>query len=298
MSIIRHAPAKINLTLEILGRRDDGFHEIRSVMQAISLFDTLTFAPAPAGQVSLLGGTPDALPDTGNLVYRAAMALKKATGVDKGAEITLEKRIPVGAGLGGGSSDAATTLLALNTLWECGLTTAHLAEIGAGLGSDIPFFMTGGTALVTGRGEILTPLPAPETLWVVLARPDTPLPTAAVYRAYADSGTLPCPDNASQHMVDVLAIAGLSGARIDRVAKALRNDLQSIAFGLCPEARSVAQRLWDLGARGALLSGSGSAVFGLCEGETDARRMAEALREHGLWSSAARTIGPGEENTS
>lgn len=297
MSIIRHAPAKINLTLEILGRREDGFHEIRSVMQAISLFDTLTFAPAPTGQVKLLGGTADAPPDTGNLVYRAALALREAARVDKGVEITLHKFIPVGAGLGGGSSDAATTLMALNSLWQCGFTTDGLAEIGAMLGSDIPFFLTGGTSLVTGRGEILAALPSPDTLWVVLARPDSPLPTAAVYRAYAAAGIPPSPENATEQMMDVLANDEFTETRIDLVANAMRNDLQSIAFGLCPEAQTVEQRLQGLGARGTLLSGSGSAVFGLCENETDARRIAEALKGQGLWSTAAKTIQLGQENT-
>jgi 4-diphosphocytidyl-2-C-methyl-D-erythritol kinase len=156
------AYAKVNLVLEVLGRRADGYHEIASVMQTIGLYDVLTFEAA--GEIEFSCSTPG-LQEDNNLVGSAARALRQATGKKAGARIVLEKKIPRTAGLGGGSSDAAAALKGLNRLWGLGLTPEKLAEIAAGIGSDVPFFIYGGTCLVEGRGESITPLPDIKKAW-------------------------------------------------------------------------------------------------------------------------------------
>ena len=168
------APAKINLVLEVLGRRVDDFHEIRSLVQTISLCDVISFQLAD--EVSLECSEPS-LQTSDNLVIKAAELLREVSGCQKGARIKLEKKIPWGAGLGGGSSDAAATLLALSRLWELKLKTSELVELAARLGSDVPFFIHGGAALIEGRGENVTPLPASAPRWFVLLNP--PLPKMA-----------------------------------------------------------------------------------------------------------------------
>lgn len=181
--ITLHAPAKVNLTLEVLGKRPDGYHEIRSLMQAIDLCDTLTVEPAQ--HIDIVCPALD-LPVENNLVTRAARLLAEATGCRKGARITVEKRIPAAGGLGGGSSDAAAALLGLNRLWSLGLSLARLADMASLLGSDVPFFVYGGTALAEGRGEKVTPVEGMSRHWLVLLSPPIPgleKKTAKLYRA-------------------------------------------------------------------------------------------------------------------
>lgn len=285
MTLTRPAPAKINLTLEILGRRSDGYHNLRSVMQAISLYDVITVEDAPFPRISVAGGSPDAPADERNLVYRAAQALDQSTGGGHGARIALEKRIPVGAGLGGGSSDAAATLLALNHLWGTGLSTESLMEIGSTLGSDVPFFLTGGTALAEGRGERLTPLPPPERLWLVVAWPDFHLSTPAVYARLDDRGI---EGQASDRSATLASM--LPGGSVETVAAAIWNDMEQAAFDLCPTAGVVRDALLERGALAAMLSGSGSAVFGLAEDEAEAHSLAGKMKALGTWAFACHTV--------
>ena len=172
--------AKINLTLEILGKRADGYHEVRTVMQTVGLADRLEVTAA--ADLSFTCSDP-ALATPDNLVYRAARLLQAEYAVRTGAALRLEKRIPVAAGLGGGSSDAAATIVALNRLWNLQLSLTEQRRLAAALGSDVPFFLTGGTALATGRGERITPLPPLPQYWVVLVLLPRVLSTAAVYQA-------------------------------------------------------------------------------------------------------------------
>jgi 4-diphosphocytidyl-2-C-methyl-D-erythritol kinase len=165
------APAKINLVLEVLGKRPDNFHEIRSIVQAVTLSDYLGFKHDE--KISLKGDRPG-VPDADNLVYRAAVLLKQRTGYAKGVRIFLEKYIPVAGGLGGGSSDAAATILALNKLWELNLGNSEMTAIAAELGSDVAFFITSGTALMEGRGEKITPLDDFQKFWYVILAPHLP----------------------------------------------------------------------------------------------------------------------------
>ena len=166
------AAAKINILLEVLGKRSDGYHEVRSILQTIGLFDTLECAPAP----DLTLAAPALPDDAPNLVLRAAQALQEATGCRAGAALTLHKGIPVAAGLGGGSADAAAALVALNALWKLYLDVDELARVAAGLGTDVPFFLLGGTALASGRGDQVEPLPDPLPRWLVILVPAEPLP--------------------------------------------------------------------------------------------------------------------------
>ena len=174
-SVTLRSPAKINWTLDVLGRRDDGYHEIRTVLQTIALSDTVTASAADDITIIVTGEGGDliARPQEDNLAYRAASLLKEKSGISSGARIKLHKRIPVAAGLGGGSSNAAATLRALRTLWRLSLTDADLSTIGARIGSDVPFFLIGGTALGSGRGDEVTPLPDVTKQRLVIAWSDT-----------------------------------------------------------------------------------------------------------------------------
>ncbi|HEX2516591.1 MAG TPA: 4-(cytidine 5'-diphospho)-2-C-methyl-D-erythritol kinase [Chloroflexota bacterium] len=253
------APAKINLTLEVLGRRPDGFHALRSVMQVIALADRLTVEPADT--LTLTCSLPE-LESAQNLVWRAAELLRRETGTAAGAMMNLQKAIPVAAGLGGGSSDAASALLALDRLWDLRLPRGRLLELGARLGSDVPFFLgETGCALVEGRGELLSPLPDLAPRWVVLVRPPQPLSTAAVF------GALP-PARWSDGARTGAWIAASEGGR--HVPPPF-NDLEPVALELAPAARAARDALRAAGGEALALSGTGPTVFALFEEEAPAR---------------------------
>jgi len=248
------ARAKINLTLDVVGRRPDGYHELASVMQEIELADTLVLEPAE--DISLVVDPPVVPAGEDNLVLQAARLLQEYGGVRRGAALRLRKRIPVGAGLGGGSADAAAALKGLNRLWRLGLDPGTLAELGARLGSDIPFCLTGGTALVTGRGEVVEPLPYLPRAELVLVKPDLTVSTAEVYRGWDERG-----------LTGGRATPAMLGAVLVRdwraVAVCLANDLEKVTCARHPEVLSVKQHLERAGALGVLMSGSGPAVFSL-----------------------------------
>jgi 4-diphosphocytidyl-2-C-methyl-D-erythritol kinase len=272
------APAKINLFLRVVRRREDGYHEIETLFQAIGLADTLTFAPAPEGEFALACDDPSLQTDASNLVCRAAAALRAASRTDAGAHVTLTKRIPAGGGLGGGSSDAAATLLGLRQLWGLPLTDAALHDLAASLGSDIPFFLHGGTALATGRGEILTPLPDPPPLALVLVTPPFGVATPAAYRAWRATDDAGLPDIAACRD----ALMGGDWQRtvcLDALAATLRNDLEPGVFATHPELERIRQRLLAAGAVAARMTGSGSTLFALARETEHARRIAAAVAD-------------------
>jgi 4-diphosphocytidyl-2-C-methyl-D-erythritol kinase len=261
----RFAYAKINLTLDILGRRPDGYHEIASVMQAISLHDTLVFSKGPGLCVEC---SDRRLAGPDNLVHRAAELLRREVGGVQGARVRLTKRIPLAAGLGGGSSDAACALLGLNALWRLGLGQDRLVELAACLGSDVPFFLKGGTALVQGRGERVTPLPPPAPAWLVLAvlPVGVSAKTRTLYEAlqpgdYTDG-------SATRRMVEDIERQG----RID--PRLTFNAFEPLAFRLFPELERVRTAMLEAGAPLVRLSGSGPAMFTVVPD----RRTAHALR--------------------
>ncbi len=268
------APAKVNLGLEVLGRRPDGYHEIRTVMQAVSLCDEIELEARQDGRLRLECVGADLPSDETNLVLRAARLLRELCGAERGADVRLTKRIPVGGGLGGGSSDAAITLLALAQLWELSPSEDELAAMAAGLGSDVPFFLTGGAALCEGRGERVTPLPCPATLHYVLVMPELPVSTARVYERAAagltDRGA------AGDNVVEAL-----SEGDPERLGRCLRNDLEEAACAESEELRALRRALAQCSevrrARGHLLSGSGSSFFVIARGRSRAERVARAV---------------------
>ena len=263
-------PAKVNLGLHVVGRRVDGYHEIVTLFQAIDLCDVLEGEAAGALSLSVRGAAVPA--DESNLVLKAAALLQErvAGARGRGARLRLEKAIPVGGGLGGGSSDAAGSLLLLNQLWGLQLDVSALAQLAAELGSDVPFFLTGGTALGTGRGTTIAPLPPIPDRAVLLGSPPFGLSTPEVYRALA------APLTAAMADVTVPRLF-VKFAEGNDFALAT-NDLEAVAFGLRSELATFKDALQRSGAEVALLSGSGSTVFGLFGAGNDVTSMATDLR--------------------
>ena len=261
------AAAKVNLSLEVLGKRADGYHELATVMQAVDLADRLVLEDAE--ELTLTSSSPGIPTDAGNLALRAAVALREAAKADRGVHIRLDKRIPVAAGLGGGSSDAAAVLLGLNRLWALRWPLARLTEVAVTLGMDVPFFLRGGVALGTGRGETLTSIGG-MPLALVLVNPGTSLSTAAVYGrvtpAMYSSG------RHAQAMVEALRIR-----RTRQVAATLYNGLESAASGVSPDVGRMRAALLAAGAVGALMSGSGPTVFGVARSFEHARQIRARL---------------------
>jgi len=267
--IVLAAPAKLNLFLEILGRRPDGYHELESLMLVVDLFDTLDVRGDSTGAITLSCDPPGLSTGPDNLVMKAAQVLRnRLNRPDLGASIRLTKRIPTQAGLGGGSADAAITLLALNQIWKLAQTREELAAIAASLGSDVAFFLSPPAAWCEGRGERVTPEPVGRSLDFVLVCPAVGLSTAEVYRR------LEVP--AKPRPGDSLRQAVRAGDPV-AVGQALFNRLESPAFALAPLVERVRQRLTDLGSCGALLSGSGSAAFAVCRSRDEATRLAAAF---------------------
>jgi 4-diphosphocytidyl-2-C-methyl-D-erythritol kinase len=263
------APAKINLTLEVLGKRTDGYHEVRMLMAGVALFDELSFKAAP--RLSLACDLPVLDCGPGNLVLRAARALQKATGVEAGAQISLKKRIPLGGGLAGGSTDAAATLLGLNKLWNTRLGMDALRRIGATLGSDIPFCIESGWALATGRGEKLKKLNLRRKLHLVLANPGFEVSTKWAY------GSLPrlSPPKHNRSRQAFEAIQARDLAALDRASV---NDLEPVSAGRYAEIRRLKGLMLEHGAQLTRMSGSGPTVWGLFDSETASEKAYKKLK--------------------
>lgn len=275
---ITHAYAKLNLSLEILGRRPDGFHDLISIMQTVSLADTVTMVPA--GDLEFECSVPN-LDSPANLAYRAAWMLRHRSGITGGARIRLRKSIPAAAGLGGGSSDAASTLVACAHFWRLPATCESLHPLAQSLGSDVPFFLTGGTALVEGRGERVTPLPPARETWYLLVKPAIAVSTRDVFAALQesewDSGT------ATKALTQAIA----SGQRPHPGI----NSLESPLFRCYPEALSCFQAVKALFPDRTMVSGSGPTVFAICQGPEEARTGAEKLGVR-YWTRVAHSILP------
>jgi 4-diphosphocytidyl-2-C-methyl-D-erythritol kinase len=279
------APAKLNLFLEILGRRPDGYHEIESLMVAVDLYDTLTFADDPSGAITLRCDDPT-LPTGGeNLVVKAAERLKAASGSPRGATIGLRKAIPSQAGLAGGSSDAAATLSALDRLWDLGTPPGRLDALAGEIGSDVAFFRHAPAAVCRGRGERVDALPLRTALYFVLICPPVGLSTADVYRSLA-------PPDRPRPIGPVLE--GLAEEGSAALGRSLFNRLQETAETLEPALVRVRDALAGLGPSldGSLMSGSGSAYFGLAPDRNAADDAARRLEPLGLGRVRVVTCGP------
>jgi 4-diphosphocytidyl-2-C-methyl-D-erythritol kinase len=274
------AYAKVNLGLEVLGRREDGYHEIRSILQTVDFHDRLTFETAEAG-IRLTTSDPSLGTGNENLVFRAASLLAEASGCRRGVSIHLEKRIPPGKGLGGGSSDAAATLLALDRLWKTGASPRELHRLAASLGMDVPFFLYGGSALAVARGEEVYPLDLP-ALSIVLILPDFSISTADAY------GNLRLTKRETG--LTLLHFAwSLPEVRVE--LRELVNELESAAGERFDSIQEYKRILLDLGAMSSMMSGSGSSVVGIFHDEASARNAACSLGLRGIRAIATRTVG-------
>ncbi|MBI2958179.1 MAG: 4-(cytidine 5'-diphospho)-2-C-methyl-D-erythritol kinase [Chloroflexi bacterium] len=280
--IVLRAPAKLNLTLEVLGKRPDGYHEVRSLMQAIDLFDLLTFEPGNG--ISLACKDPR-LASEDNLVLRAARLLDRHTRSGKGARITLEKVIPTGAGLGGGSSDAAATIAGLDELWALGLSSERMADIGAELGSDVPFFVYGGTAIAAGRGEKITPLSVALDYWPVLLFPPLPELKAKTATLYASLR----PEAFTHGQFLQAALMSVTGCR-PLPADMLYNVFDGAARVAFPGLASFWSKAEGAAGLRFHLAGSGPTLFAWCSQKEEASEVCARLRKRGLHPCLTRTL--------
>ena len=266
-----YAPAKVNLVLEVLGKYDD-YHRISSIIQTIDLYDVLELQPSE--EIALKCREPDLEQD--NLVVKAAKLLKEIKACSKGVQIELHKRIPWGAGLGGGSSDAAATLLALNQLWELGLSDSELVHIASSLGSDVPFFIYGGTALTEGRGEKITTLPSLPLTWFVLLVPPLPKIPKKTAQMYSKL-------NSSHFTKGQFVDAALTYLRQGKFDISVAfNVFESTAFAVFPGLEQYRKRFEEAGAPRVCLTGSGPCLFTILPEEEKARELCLRLGKQGL----------------
>jgi len=284
------APAKVNLHLSVGPLRADGFHALTTVFHAVGLFDEITVTRAPGLTIRVEGECASEVPiDHSNLAARAVLALVARTGVDPDVDVLIRKGIPVAGGCAGGSADAAATLVACDVLWGLGLSRAELSEIGAGLGSDVPFSLHGGTALGTGRGERLTPVLGAGTYSWVLALADGGLSTPEVY-GELDRQRERGPVSVVSDPAEVLA--ALRQGSPDALGRVLCNDLQPASMALKPELRTLLDSGDDLGALGGVVSGSGPTVAFLARDEGHASALAAALAGQGVCRTVRVADGP------
>ncbi|MCG7346210.1 4-(cytidine 5'-diphospho)-2-C-methyl-D-erythritol kinase [Sporosarcina sp. ACRSL] len=264
------APAKINLTLDVLHKRPDGFHEVEMIMTTVDLADRVWLRPSNDGHINIKVSERFVPNDRKNLAYQAADLLKRKYGVREGVDITLDKKIPVAAGLAGGSSDAAATLRGLNRLWKLQLSADELAEIGSKIGSDVSFCVYGGTALAKGRGEKIQHLPAPPNCWVILAKPSISVSTADIYRnLHVDS--IVHPDTEAM-------LEALHSGDYDKMCASLGNVLEPVTMKLHPQVVVLKEKMEQFGADAVLMSGSGPTVFGFVRQEARVSRIYNGLK--------------------
>ncbi len=270
-SVTLPAYAKVNLYLDVVGKRPDGYHELVTLFERIDLADEITIEVLAADRIEVCCDHPDVPLDETNLVVRAAQAYRQVAGWRGGFRITLKKRIPVAGGLGGGSSDAASTLLGLQKLTSAGLPEREILRLGSGLGADVPFFLAQVPwALGRGRGDELEPLTLPARLWHLLVAPGFPIPTQAVYRAFSLTAVGP----------DVkLLFCALRDNYVPKIRDLLFNTLEPTVEALYPAIRHVKEMIQNTaGIARPLVSGSGSTVIAVCSSREEAEAAAESLR--------------------
>lgn len=277
------APAKINLTLDVLHKRPDNFHEVEMIMTTVDLADRIWLRPTDNGKIIIKASERHVPNDRKNLAYQAAELLQIECGITNGVEITLEKSIPVAAGLAGGSSDAAATLRGLNRLWNLKLSVEELARLGARIGSDVSFCVHGGTALATGRGELIEILPPPPNCWVILAKPAISVSTGDIY------GKLNL--SAIDHIDTVRMIEALRAGDYDKMCNSVGNVLETVTMDLYPQVVVLKEQMKRFGADAVLMSGSGPTVFGLVKHESRVPRIYNGLKGFCPELYAVRMVG-------
>jgi len=275
------APAKINLCLSVLGRRPDGYHDVEMLMQMVGLYDEVTVSLAEQG-ITVASDSAAVPSGEGNIAWKAAAAMLARSKSVRGLNVLIKKAIPVAAGLGGGSSDAAAVLAAANRLLGTGLGPKELAEIGAGLGMDVPFFFHGPLAIARGRGEILTKLPPLPRFWVLLANPGFETSTAWVYK------------NLNLRLTKKIDCNKIARLTVRKIAEGLHNDLETVTAAAHSVISTIEEVLLAHGAIGARMSGSGPTVFGIFESEEACRSAAGGMAQRGwrLWPAEALTASP------
>ena len=277
------APAKINLTLDVLYKRPDHYHEVEMIMTTVDLADRIGLESRKDGLIKIISADRFVPDDERNFAYQAAKLLKDTYGISEGVSIKIEKEIPIAAGLAGGSSDAAATLRGLNEMWNLNLTMDELAEHGAKIGSDVSFCVYGGTALATGRGEKIKELPPPPACWVVLAKPKIGVSTADVYGGLKLDGI--------KHPNTKQMIEAIEEEDYELVCQSLGNVLETVTFNLHPEVVTIKEQMQRFGADAVLMSGSGPTVFGLVDSESRATRIYNGLRGFCEEVYIVRTLG-------
>jgi 4-diphosphocytidyl-2-C-methyl-D-erythritol kinase len=271
MRIYEKAAAKINLSLDVLRKREDGYHEVEMVMTMVDLADRVTLELLEEDRIVIASQVGSIPLDEKNLAFQAAKLIKQTYNVKSGVSIHIEKNIPVAAGLAGGSSDAAATLRGLNRLWNLQIPEQTLLELGAVLGSDVPFCVTGGTALATGRGELLQPLTAPPQCWVVIAKPPIHVSTQEVYKRLKA-------DAIQQHPRTDQMMQAIATQDYPLMCESIGNVLEDVTLPMVPEVARIKELMLKLGADAALMSGSGPTVFGLADKDVKATRIYNGLR--------------------
>jgi 4-diphosphocytidyl-2-C-methyl-D-erythritol kinase len=269
--------AKINWTLHVRGRRPDGYHELHTIFQTVTLRDSLRFTLQGDARIEIRCDAPGIPVDESNLIHRAAVALQKRHGIERGVTVELEKHIPSGGGLGGGSSNAAVTLMGLAYLWRIETSGRELAEMGASLGADVPFFFTGGTALGEGLGAKVRPLAELPELPLLIVAPDVKVLTRDAYNLLNAPALTKTND-------DTILSSSRADAQIpDSVPYRLHNDFEPVVLRLEPEIERAKRALMEAGARASLLAGSGSSVFGLFDNSESQERAAHRLSAENGW---------------
>lgn len=271
--------AKINWILRILGRRGDGFHELFTVFQTVSLRDTLHFEES--NRLSLTCDDSSVPTDGRNLIIKAATVLKRQFGISSGAKLHLEKRIPSPGGLGGGSSNAAVALIGLNKLWSLDLEDDDLLTIAAELGSDVPFFLHGGTAIGTGRGEKIEEISDVNENHMLIVTPNVTVSTSDAFAA------LNCANLTNADTETILTVCRNEAKSLDLRHSALTNDFEQSVFALHPEIKRVKETLFELGAANAAMSGSGASVFAIFDKQETRQAAQDALEENRDWRKFA-----------
>lgn len=270
MVLFEKAPAKINLSLDVLRKRDDGYHDVEMIMTTIDLSDRIELHTLDRDEIKVSLESRYVRNDERNLAYKAAQVLKEKFNIHQGVYIKMEKNIPVSAGLGGGSSDAAAVLRGLNRLWSLDIPLDELALIGLSIGSDVPFCVMNKTALVKGRGEVIEELPPPPSCWVILAKPDIGVSTKTIFnRIVVEDLIHPNTNN---------IIHALRSKDLNRLQDNLGNVLESVTFKIHPEVQHIKDKMTEVGASNVLMSGSGPTLYSLVEHESKAQRIYNSLR--------------------
>ena len=273
-SIRLKARAKINLGLDVLGKREDGYHEVRMIMQTIGIYDRIIINKIPEDEIRIVSNLSFLPVNENNLIYKAAKLLKYKYNFAGGVEVNLNKFIPVAAGMAGGSTDAASTLFGINKLFDLGLSTKTMMELGVGIGADVPYCVMRGTALAEGIGEKLTRLKSVPHMWIVIAKPSINVSTKLVYENLDMGGVSTHPD------IDGI-ISAINEQNIEQIALRMGNVLETVTIPLYPVIQDIKNDMITHGAYNAMMSGSGPTVFGIFPDEQTALNCQVYLKEKG-----------------